>query len=139
MRPPQAAARRLLLLWISVLALVLLPWYSLQSHSHWYKVAWIPFVSPPVRAFDIVANVLLFVPYGWLVRRSTASSRRAWTRGFASAALISLAAELAQVYSHSRFPSATDFTCNLIGTGAGLWWGGKVNHSNSSNYSNSSN
>jgi glycopeptide antibiotics resistance protein len=117
----QAAARRLLVLWILVLLLVLLPWWSVTNHPHWYKVGWIPFLSAPFRPFDIVANVLLFVPYGWLAGRSLSSRRRAWTLGLAGAALISLAAEYAQVYSHSRFPSATDVVCNLAGAAVGLW------------------
>ena len=117
----RTAARRLLVLWILVLLLVLLPWWSVTDHAHWYKVGWIPFLSTPFRPVDIVANVLLFVPYGWFAGRSLAGRRRAWTFGLAGAALLSIAAEYAQVYSHSRFPSATDVVCNLAGAVVGLW------------------
>jgi hypothetical protein len=43
------------------------PWGDLQNHTHWAKVGWIPFVSPPVRSFDVLQNLLLFAPFGFFV------------------------------------------------------------------------
>ena len=40
------------------------PWTTLQNHTHWAHVLWLPFLSPPVRIVDSVLNVLLFVPAG---------------------------------------------------------------------------
>jgi glycopeptide antibiotics resistance protein len=88
------------------------PWSDLQDHSHWARVGWVPFVSPPVRLLDVAANLLLGAPIGFAT---------AWGlgRGPATAALIaagtSVAAEWTQLYSHSRFPSATDVICNVGG------------------------
>jgi hypothetical protein len=56
--------RLLLILSIGVIALVVVPWGDFQGHTHWAKVGWIPFVSPPVRLRDMVANLLLFAPFG---------------------------------------------------------------------------
>ena len=92
------------------------PWGDLQNHTHWAKVAWIPFVSPPVRPFDVLQNVLLFAPFGWFVALSSDHSRRgAVARAALLTLLIAFAGEASQLYSHSRFPSATDLTCNVVG------------------------
>lgn len=92
------------------------PWGDLQNHTHWDRVAWVPFVSPPVRPLDIVQNLLLFAPFGCFVGLSTVRSRRHGVM-FAAALtlLIAFAGETSQLYSHSRFPSATDLTCNVVG------------------------
>ena len=92
------------------------PWGDLQNHTHWAKVAWIPFVSPPVRPFDILQNLLLFAPFGWFVALSAhdAGRRDVW-RAALLTLFIAFAGEASQLYSHSRFPSATDPTCNVVG------------------------
>lgn len=102
-----------------LILLVLLPWRDFQGHTHWSKVAWIPFVSPPVRLRDIVANILLFAPLG-------ATAAVTFGRGHVAAAALlgvalSLVGESAQLYSHSRFPSATDVVCNAVGTVLGAY------------------
>lgn len=88
------------------------PWGDVQYHSHWSNVGWIPFVSPPVRAIDIVQNLLLAAPIGIVMAL-------AFRRGPAAAALtaipFSLAGEWMQLFSHTRFPSATDLVCNIAG------------------------
>lgn len=86
---------------------------DLQNHAHWAKVAWIPFVSPPVDALDCVRNVLLFVPFGAVTRLSFP---RRTLLGFLLGLALSLAGEGTQVFSHGRVPSMTDVTCNAIGT-----------------------
>lgn len=92
------------------------PWGDLQNHTHWDRVAWLPFVSPPVRPTDIVQNLLLFAPFGCFVALSTLRSRRQGVMFAASLTLlIAFAGETSQLYSHSRFPSATDLTCNVVG------------------------
>jgi glycopeptide antibiotics resistance protein len=88
------------------------PWGDLQGHAHWSKVGWIPFVSAPIRLRDIVLNALLCAPIGGLCARLF---RRPLLMAFGLSLALSLTAEWSQVYSHSRFPSATDVTCNVAG------------------------
>jgi glycopeptide antibiotics resistance protein len=88
------------------------PW-DLQNHSHWATVGWIPFVSGPVRVVDIVQNVLLCSPIGWVAARRF--PRRGQIVAAAVAASVSLVGEWTQLYSHTRFPSATDVVCNVTG------------------------
>ena len=96
----------------AIIAAIVFPWGSLQDHSHWAKIGWVPFVSPPIRRFDIVANTLLFAPLG-------AGAALAFRRPVATAAglalALSLSGEAVQIYTHSRFPSATDVVCNVAG------------------------
>ena len=88
------------------------PWGDMTGHSHWTRVRWIPFKSGPFRPMDIAGNLLLCAPLG-------AAAARLFSRGVLAAALLSLAistgAEVSQVYSHRRFPSATDVFCNVAG------------------------
>jgi VanZ family protein len=39
---------------------------------------------------------------------------------------LSLAGEAVQIYTHSRFPSATDVVCNVIGAVAGAFLVGRT-------------
>jgi len=104
--------RVLLIFSIALIAAIAYPWNDLQDHSHWARVGWIPFLSPPVRFFDIVANVVLFVPLGVAV---AATSRKPIMSAGLFALAVSIAVESLQLYSHSRFPSATDVVCNVVG------------------------
>ncbi len=108
-----------LILWTLLIAGCVITWTDLQNHSHWRRVQWIPFVTPPVKIIDIVVNVALYLPFGyWFVRWA---GRGRSVRALATAALLSLTTEWTQLYSHSRFPSLTDVTCNVIGAGIGVW------------------
>jgi len=84
------------------------------GHSHWSKVAWIPFDPRParIRPFDVAGNLLLCAPLGVVAGLS-------FTRGpliaGALALALSLFVETMQLYTHSRFPSATDVVCNVTG------------------------
>jgi glycopeptide antibiotics resistance protein len=107
---------------IAATAIVLLfdiPWLTFRAHSHWGRIGWIPFLSPPVRIADCLQNVLLFLPLGWFA----VNDRRGIAAAGAIGLALSLSCELAQVYSHNRFPSVTDVVCNLMGTviGAAAW------------------
>lgn len=95
-----------------------IPWGDFQGHTHWGKVGWIPFVSPPVRLSDIVANILLFFPFGAAVALNVRGSRCVAV-ATASGALLSFLGEWAQLYSHTRFPSATDLVTNTVGAALG--------------------
>ena len=89
------------------------PWGDWVGHSHWARVGWIPFVSWPLSLPDIAQNLLLFAPVGFF--STLVFSRRSvgWAAGLT--APVSLLGEWTQVYSHTRFPSATDFACNVAG------------------------
>ena len=106
-------------LWTLIICGAVVPWSDLQNHTHWSKVQWIPFVTPPVKLVDIVLNVALYVPFGyWFTRWA---GRRRTGLAVASAGALSLATEWTQLYSHSRFPSLTDVTCNVLGAVVGVW------------------
>ena len=92
------------------------PWTSWQDHAHWDRIGRIPFVSPPVRIGDIALNIALFVPFGFYARKAMS---RSWIP-IAAATAVSLTCEFLQVFSHGRFPSATDVTCNVTGAILGV-------------------
>lgn len=106
--------RAFLLLATGVIVLAVVPWGDFQGHTHWAKVGWIPFVSPPVRLRDMVANLLLFTPFGAAVALNVSGSHRVAVTAV-SAATLSFAGETLQLYSHTRFPSATDLVMNTTG------------------------
>jgi len=105
----------LLVLGVLVVVLAVVPWGDFQSHPQWSRVGWIPFVSRPIRTSDIVANVLLFMPFGAGVVLVMGRRRPALVYATAGGALLSLTGEALQLYSHTRFPSATDVVCNTAG------------------------
>jgi glycopeptide antibiotics resistance protein len=90
-----------------------------QNHTHWAKVRWIPFVTPPVRTRDLAANVMLYLPFGFAASRLP--GRRKGARTILLAAGLSLVTEWTQVFSHDRIPSTTDVCCNMLGAGLGGW------------------
>jgi glycopeptide antibiotics resistance protein len=115
-------ARRLLAVWICVFFVLVLPWTDLQDHAHWYKVEWPPRLASPRRVADVVGNVVLFMPFGFLVATAWQPRRRGvWPLGVCAALLLSASAEGAQLYSHSRIPSIADLASNVTGASIGLW------------------
>jgi glycopeptide antibiotics resistance protein len=93
-----------------------LPWGDFQNHTHWGRIGWIPFLGSPVRPFDLAQNLLLFVPLGVFVGlEGGTSGARAGLRVGLITICVSFFGEWSQLYSHLRFPSATDMTCNVIG------------------------
>src|SRR5260370_40452642 len=88
--------------WSAVIATATVPW-DFVGHAHWQKVQWIPFRSPPVSLFDVVGNILLYLPFGYTMVRAAAARARLW-HAVALAAALSLTLEWSQLYSHSRFP-----------------------------------
>ena len=107
--------------WTGLIVLIVVPWAGFQNHSHWQRVGWMPFMSPEVRVRDSVLNVLLYLPLGYLyVRRFP--GRFAVLKAIAFATVLSVMTETSQVYSHGRFPSMTDVTCNVFGVWLGAVW-----------------
>jgi len=64
--------------WSALILAATVPWTDLVGHTHWRKVQWIPFKSPPVKAIDIVINVLLYVPFGFAWMRASPFRARLW-------------------------------------------------------------
>ena len=95
----------------ALLIAVVVPW-DLQSHNHWRRVRWLPFISGSLSLHDVMGNMLLTAPIGGFAAR--VSRRPVLSAGILTLTL-SLAGEWTQTYSHSRFPSATDVMCNVVG------------------------
>ena len=106
---------------VLILAATLLPWSNFVGHSHWNQVQWAPFDSQSFDWFDFAANVALFVPFGHFAGSLAFALGRknSVLLVLFAAALLSLCVELMQIYSHSRFPSASDVSCNVLGAALG--------------------
>jgi glycopeptide antibiotics resistance protein len=101
---------------IVLILVVVLP-REFQNHTHWAKVRWVPFVTPPVRLRDMAGNVLLYLPLGFAAAGLPGRTRCA--RTILLATVLSLFTEWTQVFSHDRVPSTTDLCCNVFGAGLG--------------------
>jgi VanZ family protein len=104
--------------WSGLIVAATVPWTSFVGHTHWQKVQWIPFYSPPVKILDVVVNVLLYAPFGYTLLRAFTPRVRVW-HAVILAGTLSLAVEWSQLYSHSRFPSLQDVLCNVVGAALG--------------------
>ena len=114
--------RTLLPVWVLFIALVgTLPLSNFVGHSHWEYIQWLP-TAENFRSrrflFDVVANVALFLPLGYLLdrSRSTSTTRRSLFLAAGVACLLSLSMEWFQVYCHNRHPSPTDVVSNVTGS-----------------------
>jgi glycopeptide antibiotics resistance protein len=106
---------------VTIIAALVVPWESFEPHSHWSRVAWVPFSTPPpVTARDLIFNVLLYVPFGYLFARLRVGGSWVVLTCLSGAVVLSCGTELLQVYSHGRFPSATDVVMNIAGAYVGL-------------------
>ena len=113
-------------LWLAWIAVIIgataLPWTNYAGHAHWDEVRWIPFYGQPLALGDVFANVVLFIPFGFFLRRAMAASspKRIWILTVLLATALSTAVEIFQIYSHNRVPSTTDICGNLLGTIIGV-------------------
>jgi hypothetical protein len=103
---------------LAVIGLATIP-RDFQDHAHWSKVAWVPFLTGPVKLHDMVLNVVLYLPLGYLL--PIRSARVRLISALVIGAALSMLLEWLQVWSHSRFPSATDFALNIVGSVLGAW------------------
>jgi hypothetical protein len=96
------------------------PW-PITTVPQWHRVHWIPLTDPADKPRDLVANVLLFVPfgYGWRARHG-ASTR--FLPVVLAAAAVSTSAEAAQLFGTERYPSATDVSAAIAGAAIGAWY-----------------
>jgi glycopeptide antibiotics resistance protein len=114
-----------LLGWTSLILMAgTFPLHNFVGHSHWEYVEWT--VTPrhwrsPRFYLDIVANIVLFFPFGLLLARQFSADRLAKAVSLASLGLLlSMGIELFQVYCHNRHPSAIDLLSNTMGTAWGV-------------------
>jgi glycopeptide antibiotics resistance protein len=115
------------ILWIGWFTLVIFatttPWSKFDGSPHWESVLWIPFSdftwSEGV-LLETVANLLLFVPLGYLTVRSLGGDTRTPVLIATMIGLFcSTSVELFQVFCHDRVPSTTDILTNVMGTFVG--------------------
>jgi len=97
---------------------VSLPWIGFTPEPQWRRVHLVPLTDPADKFRDVAANILLFLPFGYLVaRRRPAASALGTACGFA--AVLSVSAEATQLFSTERYPSATDVSAAIVGSLAG--------------------
>ena len=105
-------------LWIAIIAVVSGPWFGVVGHPQWGRVTWVPFHGFEDRPRDMLVNFLLFVPFGW----SFVKARPGWSgilATVATAAAVSFAVEVPQLFYRLRDPSATDLVMAICGAAAG--------------------
>lgn len=108
--------------------LLLVVYASLYPLTGWRDQGLSPFAfvtapAPPfVTAFDVVSNVLGYVPYGFLCVLALHPRLQGWRAlavAAASGALLSFCLEALQSYLPTRFASNVDVLCNVGGGLAG--------------------
>jgi hypothetical protein len=107
-----------ILLAAAAVALATFPW-EITDHAHWRRIVWVPFAGI-LRPADLLVNGLLYVPLGLALQWRRSRDMR--LIGAVIAAALSIAMETAQIWSHFRFPSATDVAMNVVGALAGVAW-----------------
>jgi glycopeptide antibiotics resistance protein len=113
--------RALAIVWgMGIVMIGVLPFSNFVGHSHWEYVKWFPSYDN-LRSwryiFDMTANTILFIPYGYFLARSIGAPPARSTRiAVGSAALMSSGIEFYQVYCHNRHPSPLDIFANTLGS-----------------------
>jgi glycopeptide antibiotics resistance protein len=110
---------------IPVVWLLSLPWVGFTAEPHWSRVHWIPFTDPADTPRDLLANIALFVPFGYSYTRHR-SGRFRILEALLAAAIVSVSAESTQLFSTLRYPSATDVIAAMAGASAGAVWVSRV-------------
>lgn len=100
--------------WIPLVWAISLPWAGLTKDPQWARVHAVPFTDPADRPRDLIANIALFIPFGYSLARG-----RRWPLVLVVTAGVSLAAEATQLFGTVRYPSATDVTAAVIGAAIG--------------------
>ena len=105
--------------WAVALVAVTAPWADFQAHPNWAHVGWIPFQSPPQKRVDILANIVLYIPFGYVAAVSHRGLTRRLIVSMSTAGVLSFILETSQLFSVTRYPSATDLACDIAGAAAG--------------------
>ena len=111
--------------WVSVLLVISLPWSKFDGTPHWESIQWIPFSYLSFHRTvltEVAANVLAFIPVGYLLVRSfTPNTRHALLLAAVVGLLSSSGIEFYQLFCQDRVPSTTDLLTNTGGTVLGAW------------------
>ena len=78
-------------------------------------------------ASDLLLNVVLFLPFGFIARRTPGGARGNVLRVVLAGALLSAAIETAQLFLAPRFSSVSDVVANSLGAGGGALLADVVN------------
>jgi glycopeptide antibiotics resistance protein len=114
-------ARRLLVAWfVSTLVLTLAPFGPLRSAP--LGLDWVLPAHTRLGAFDFLANIALFLPFGVFGVAAGLRKRMAMTLGL----LLSLLIESAQTYLVVRYPSYFDVVANTGGAALGAFLAGPL-------------
>ena len=105
--------------WAIVIIVVSLPWIGFTTEPQWNRLYWIPFTDPQDKPLDLITNLALFLPFGYLFARDARHAGRTLVRAALTAVVVSIAAEVPQLFSTLRNPSATDVTYAVLGALAG--------------------
>lgn len=121
--------RVMALAWTAIILMCgILPLSDYVGHSHWEYIKWMPTLDDlrsPLYLLDIgsdiVANTMLFIPFGYLFAFSLGEqTNKHFLLIGGAAAVLSCGIEFFQVYCHSRFPSVWDVFTNVIGSLIGV-------------------
>jgi len=99
---------------VTTLVITLAPFrFSVQA-MHGLSTEWTP--------FDLIMNVVMFVPLGFLYRVTRPrGSARAWWMAVLLGALLSSSIEAAQLFESTRYSSLFDILTNAVGAAIGSW------------------
>src|SRR5215213_745860 len=73
--------------WIPLVWAISLPWAGLTRDPQWSRVHAVPFTDPADRPRDLIANIALYIPFGYSLAR-----RRRWPTVLIVATGVSLVA-----------------------------------------------
>jgi len=119
--------RLLLLSWMIVILLgTTLPWHTIDPQGQWGRIDWSPFHSDTLRPrviFDVAVNVVLYLPFGYLVRQwvGERGGRFTFLYVMGMAAGLSCCTEFVQIFNAVRFPAMADVVMNVTGALLGAW------------------
>ena len=108
--------------WAGATVLILLvtawPPSIYRAQPQWDAVRWLPLADMGSWPSGPAANLLLFLPFGYLGARCMGASRRSALAAVGLAVVLSFLVETAQLFAPGRYPSTTDVVAN--GAGAAL-------------------
>ena len=107
--------------WIAVVFVVSAPWIGFTGELQWDRLHVVPFSDPEDKPRDLLTNIALFVPFGYSFLKHRAGPGRILATLLA-AAVLSVCAEIPQLFSTQRNPSATDVTAAVAGALIGAAW-----------------
>ncbi len=117
-------ARVRILLWIAIgvaVAAMTMPFRYFTGKPFWENIEWLPFTDPTTHWHDILANIVLFLPFGFLLALHWKQRRGIIWKVTAAGAALSFCGEFYQIFCVHRHPSITDILSNTAGTLGGAW------------------